>query len=89
MAATLAEQMMQPSQIQIHITDGIVKVQEAAVLLQIVKNENDNIAVAMFIGISADSSSYVSLFITYFLNTPEKSDEILLKTLHQFKDFHS
>ena len=43
----------------------------------------------MFIGISADNSSYVSLFITHFPNTPEKSDEILLKTLHQFKDFHS
>ena len=33
----------------------------------------------MFIGISSDSSSYVSLFITHLLNTPEKSSKILRK----------
>ena len=33
----------------------------------------------MFIGISADSSSYVSIFITHFLNTPKKDSKILRK----------
>ena len=44
-----------------------------ALRLQIVKNENDNISVAMFIDISADSSSYVSIFITRFFNIPGKN----------------
>ena len=35
--------------------------------------------------ISTDDSSYVSLFITHFLNTPEKNSKILRKLYIDFK----